>query len=475
MQGVLAGRAVYALSDAELASAAIDIRDSIRILQAELISVTGEQAGRNIPYQHGFSSVPAWLNATHRVGITTASKMARLIKLLPAVPAVAEAFAAGTLSQAQAAEIATAADTVPAGVRDEAAKVLLGQAAALKPEELRVAGRRILRHVDPDRADEHDPKQLDREDRLAWDARAFTVSADGTGRYRLSGYTTGEGAAILKAALDPLCNPARTKPSPLDACSVDRATAFPAACECGIGATTSLPMAFAADLGGAGQAGAQRRACPNGCGDLSDTVRDMAGEPLPQAFRDPRSPAQRRHDGLLELVELALNTGELPGNGGSKAHIVITAPYDVTERAVRAGTLDTGEHLTPSAVRRLACDAGIIPSILDTHSVPLDLGRERRLIAGSLRRALILRDKGCAFPGCERPPKWCHAHHKDHWIDGGETSLENSVLVCGFHHRLIHQDEWQIAFASDGHPEFIPPAWLDPLQRPQRNLYHRRT
>ncbi len=85
--------------------------------------------------------------------------MARLIKLLPDLPAVADAFAAGVVSEAQAAEIAFAAEAVPAGMRDEAAQVLLSQASALKPEELRIAGRRILRHVDPDAAEEHERKQ----------------------------------------------------------------------------------------------------------------------------------------------------------------------------------------------------------------------------------------------------------------------------------------------------------------------------
>ncbi|WP_020522089.1 DUF222 domain-containing protein [Catelliglobosispora koreensis] len=90
---------------------------------------------------------------------------------------MAEAFAAGELSEAQAAEIAQAADTVPAFVREEAAAVLLGQAASLKPEELRIAGRRILRHVDPDKAEEHERKQIEREDRQAWEARARSPSA----------------------------------------------------------------------------------------------------------------------------------------------------------------------------------------------------------------------------------------------------------------------------------------------------------
>lgn len=177
---------------------------------------------------------------------------------------------------------------------------------------------------------------------------------------------------------------------------------------------------------------------------------------------------------MLEVVELALAAEQLPENGGARPQTVITASYDPVEQEVRAGLLDTGEQLTPEAVRRLACDAGIIPAILDAHSIPLDVGRERRLISGALRRALVLRDKGCAFPGCERPPRWCHGHHINHWIDGSKTSLGNSVLICGFHHRLIHEADWQITIAADSIPEFIPPVWLDPSQHPQRNLYHRR-
>jgi hypothetical protein len=126
-------------------------------------------------------------------------------------------------------------------------------------------------------------------------------------------------------------------------------------------------------------------------------------------------------------------------------------------------------------VRRLACDAGIIPAVLDGHGVPLDLGRERRLITGSLRRALVLRDKGCTFPGCDRPPRWCHGHHATHWIDGGDTKLSDNVLICGHHHRFMHHGNgWEIRFAADGHPEYIPPAWLDPDRRAQRNLYWHR-
>jgi hypothetical protein len=79
-------------------------------------------------------------------------------------------------------------------------------------------------------------------------------------------------------------------------------------------------------------------------------------------------------------------------------------------------------------VRRLACDAGIIPAICDDNGIPLDIGRERRLFTGAIRRALVLRDKGCALPGCDRPPKWTDGHHLKHWSDGGTTCLAKQVL-----------------------------------------------
>ncbi|MET7948350.1 DUF222 domain-containing protein [Micromonospora sp. NPDC005324] len=190
---------------------------------------------------------------------------------------------------------------------------------------------------------------------------------------------------------------------------------------------------------------------------------------------DTRSPGQRRHDALADVCRLSLRTGELPEHGGDAAQIVVTTTYDALARQLDTGTLDTGLQLTPDTVRRLACDAAILPTGLGSTGQPLDVGRQRRLISGPLRRALVLRDRGCAFPGCDRPPRWCHAHHIHHWTDGGTTSLANAVLLCGHHHRHLHHSDWTVRLGGDGHPEFIPPAWLDPEQIPRRNHYHRRT
>ncbi|MEV1014569.1 DUF222 domain-containing protein [Micromonospora sp. NPDC049801] len=194
----------------------------------------------------------------------------------------------------------------------------------------------------------------------------------------------------------------------------------------------------------------------------------------PTGLDDTRSPGQRRHDALADICRLALRTGELPTRGGDSAQLVVTTAYDTLTRQLSGGFLDTGPTLTPNTVRRLACDAAILPTVLDSAGQVLDVGRQRRLINGPLRRALVLRDRGCAFPGCDRPPRWCEAHHIRHWANGGETSLDNAVLLCGHHHRHIHHGDWHVRLGGDGHPVFVPPAWLDPEQVPRRNHYHRR-
>ncbi|MEH1166216.1 DUF222 domain-containing protein [Micromonospora sp. CPCC 205539] len=189
---------------------------------------------------------------------------------------------------------------------------------------------------------------------------------------------------------------------------------------------------------------------------------------------DTRTPGQRRHDALADVCRLALRTGELPEHAGDPTQLVVTTSYDTLRRDLDAGTFDTGGHLSADAVRRLACDARVLPAILGGAGQVLDVGRQRRLITGPLRRALVLRDRGCAFPGCDRPPRWCDAHHIKHWADGGPTSLDNAVLLCGHHHRHVHHSDWAVHLGADGHPEFVPPAWLDPDQLPRRNHYHRR-
>jgi hypothetical protein len=195
----------------------------------------------------------------------------------------------------------------------------------------------------------------------------------------------------------------------------------------------------------------------------------------PTGGADHRSPAQRRADALVEVCRLALRTGELPASGGEPPQLAITVAYHPLTRSLGAGRLDSGDRVSPAVVRRLACDARLLPVVLGGAGQILDAGRTRRLATGPLRRALVVRDRGCAFPGCDRPPRWTDGHHITPWTAGGRTNLTNLTLLCRRHHRVIHDGDWTVRIAADGLPEFLPPPVLGVPQRPRRNRYHRRT
>jgi hypothetical protein len=171
---------------------------------------------------------------------------------------------------------------------------------------------------------------------------------------------------------------------------------------------------------------------------------------------DLRTPAQRRADALGEICREWLDLAERLGLGGERPHIVVTMDLAALEARTggRASLQDAGPISAESA-RRLACDASVTRVITDARSVPLEVGRATKVVSPAIRRALAVRDGGCAFPGCERPPGWCDAHHVKHWADGGETGLPNLVLLCRPHHRVIHRG-FGVAIV-DGLPVFRRP------------------
>ncbi|MET9625983.1 DUF222 domain-containing protein [Lentzea sp. NPDC006480] len=208
-------------------------------------------------------------------------------------------------------------------------------------------------------------------------------------------------------------------------------------------------------------------------GAAYEAVLDPLAKPRPDTGEGPdlRSPSEREGAAFAELVNLMLRTDQLPEHGGEPVTLVVTMSYDDLAAQVRHGMLDSGERVPASQVRRLACNAGIIPLVLGEKSQSMDIGRKARSFPAGIRRVLVARDRGCAFPGCARPPRHCDAHHIHHWADGGKTSVDNAVLLCRHHHTLIHQSEWEVKLAA-GIPMFYPPAWLDPDRKPRRNLLH---
>jgi len=122
-----------------------------------------------------------------------------------------------------------------------------------------------------------------------------------------------------------------------------------------------------------------------------------------------------------------------------------------------AGELGFAGPIPAATVQRLACDASIARVVLGPDSAVVDVGRARRLPSGATRRALQVRDRGCAWPGCDRPASWTAAHHLHHWAHGGLTDLANLVLLCHRHHWLIHEGGWQLVREQDGALATIPP------------------
>ncbi|NJC81998.1 DUF222 domain-containing protein [Planosporangium mesophilum] len=358
-----------------------------------------------IPAAQGATSTAAWLRGRYRISPGAATKQVKLAKMLDAdCPATAETLAAGAVNVDQAWSIAKAVAGLPSEHRIQADKHLVEQAAEFGAVELTSLGERILEVVAPAETEAKALAALERAEERAYVGRELRLSEiPGEGRVRVTGWLDREAAAIVTAALDPLC----------------------------------APRGGGAD--------------------------------------DVRTPGQRRADALVEVCRLAQACTKLPDNGGDRPQVVVTVSYDTLRDRVGAATLDDGQLLSAAAARRLACDAAILPAVLDGAGQVLDVGRQQRLFPAAIRRALVLRDNGCAFPDCDRPARWCEGHHVIHWADGGPTALDNAVLLCGHHHRLIHHSDWRVSInPTDGHPDFTPPAHIDPQQQPRRNRYHRR-
>jgi Domain of unknown function (DUF222) len=384
-----------------------------------LLAAVGQAVVQGVPAAEGASSLTAWLTGRLRI---SGGEAARLAKLATAVqsnlPALGAALTAGEVNLEQARVIAARVADVPPDVRADAEQRLIGDAATFGPRELGLLGGRIVELVAPEVGEARELAALElaarelaaleRAEQRAYQTRSFKFFDEpDSHRVKVSGWLDREGAACVRAALDPLCAP---RPVP-----------------------------------------------------------DSPGE------RDPRSPEQRRADALVEVCRLASACGQLPDNGGDRPQLVVTMSLDTLRSQIGAATLDDGGELSAATARRIACDAAIIPAVLDGTGQVLDLGRTRRLFTGPVRRAIVLRDRGCTFPGCDRPPSWCQAHHIVHWHDGGPTNPANAALLCGHHHRVIHHGDWQIhTNPTDGQPEFTPPPYLDKQQRPIRNTYHRR-
>ena len=402
-----------------------------------------------------------WLQSKTMLGRGEAVGLVMGGRDVNARPCLRDAALTGRVSTRQARSIAKVVAQLPAGLtprqRDRAEEWLIAEAAHADAGHLAKLGSRVLDEVAPEAAETPEQLQsrLEAQQRRAQAARCLTFTDDGDGSYLVHGSLPHLQATplmkILQAKVDAGRRHARDLPRserPLLSLGQRWADAL---LDLAAGVAQRAPAAV---VGGT----EPRR----GDGRCSPTAATIA--PTPAASAAAPSPAP---------------SGGVPTVAGERPRIVVTFDHDTLRRRVeQAGLLDTGQIISAGDLRRLACDADLVPVVLGGGSELLDYGTTVRLVPAALRRALSLRDGCCTFPGCEAPDTQCDAHHIIPWWNRGATSLANLVLLCPHHHAMVEPprfwsgpppDRWQVRLNARGHPEFIPPRSIDPAQVPRTN------
>jgi hypothetical protein len=417
LRGELRELEAWSLTDAELRSVTVEIQRTIASLTETAVRMAGAAEDRALPREDGNTSTVAWLASQTGMARREASRLVKLSRLdATRGLATREAWSSGEVSTEQASIILTALDRLPdwfvAEQHDDAEETLLGHAREFAADDLRRLANRIVEVVDPLAADEVIGEQLERQEKQAWSEAHVTFTPRGDGLTWVRGALPDVQADMLRTVLEGLSAPRR----------------------------------------------------------LDALFRDVDGEHSDAEIGRLDHP-RRMGQAFCELIE-HLPQDAFPQAGGLAATVTVNLDYDDLQERVSRATLSTGCDLSASQARRLACNASILPMVLNGDSQVLDLGRADRLHDRNQRIALAKRDGGCSWKGCDRPPAWCEAHHLRPWSEGGETSVDNGALFCFAHHHLLHDSDWSARLAEDGVVEVVPPPRIDPQQRPLRHARH---
>jgi hypothetical protein len=207
------------------------------------------------------------------------------------------------------------------------------------------------------------------------------------------------------------------------------------------------------------------------CGALAHSVLDSLAAPRPatDGNRDNRTSGERLHDALRDALRRLL-CSDLPDTGGRATTLLLTMTAEQFQTGRGYASTGHGDLITTGKALQLAADGQVMTILIDHHGAILDYGMTRRIVPPAMRLAITARDRGCTFPGCDRPPAWCEAHHFREFADGGPTSVGNTGLVCRFHHRNFAEKGWR-GVMINGIPHWIPPAHIDPDRTPRRNHF----
>lgn len=362
----------------ELEAELVDLQAQINAATCRWLELAAEYERRRAHEACGFASCASWLAWRCSLTPRAAREQLRVARALAELPLTRAEFAAGRLSYSKARALTRVAD----GASEQDLVELAHRSTAAQLERLLRAYRRATSEGDE----------------IAAERRHLTTFWEDDGTLTVRGSLPADEGALLLKALE-----------------LAREELFPS---------------YVAD-----------------------------GTPVPPG--EPAA-APNRADALLALAETAIAGGVEAAAGGDRHQIVVhvdVGPRNPAANTARANQCAPAEPpdarspttgplaidrasvadtpLSPKATRRLACDASII-TLTEADGVPLSVGRKTRSIPPAIRRALSARDRCCAFPGCEQE-RFVDAHHLVHWADGGETSLDNLVLLCRRHHRLVHE------------------------------------
>lgn len=322
---------------------------------------------------------------------------------------VARGMRDGSVTLAQAHVIHRALTALPASVDADtvsrAEAHLVAQAAEFGPKELGRIGRHILDVVAPEVAEAVEAARLADLEAQAADRTRLSLRRLGDGTTRISGRVPDALGTRFATYLEAFTNPRSDK----------------------------------------------RDATPESEAGASDPVT--------------RAPYPRRLGQAFGQLLEAIDPRRLPLHGGDATTVVVTIPLASLKAELAAADLIgsglvpgddlTGDRLTATEVRRLACTATILPAVLGGDGLPLDLGRSRRLFSPAQRKALLVRDQTCRAEGCDVPGAWCEAHHRrDPWSEGGRTDLADGELLCSHHHHRVHDPRFRLERLADGDLRF---------------------
>jgi hypothetical protein len=332
-------------------------------------------------------------------------RVGALISETSSLDVVGAAVKAGSLSLDAADAIRSGLEAVDPAVPVES---VIGAAESLLRDAGSVTVEKLAARSREWAAELDEQHVLDRE-RALRDARFLRITPQGDGMTRLTGLLDPESAAVVVAAYDAATSPRRGGPRFVDPDEVSHAETL---------------------------------------------------------VHDPRTVEQLAVDALVELIRLGTDAApEIVGAQPPAVRIVVT-DRDLARRA-GSGSIDgQAAPISIRTVERELCNRGTVPIHFDSAGQIVNVGRERRLFTTRQRIGLAVRDGGCRFPGCDRPPSWCEAHHINEWFrDHGGTDIADGVLLCRHHHLLIHNDEWRVT-RHGARYSVVPPPSVDPTRAP---------